>query len=374
MNAKKLIDSNDKPIQVLQLAESPYVGGITSHILTIMEAFRDDKTFNIHVATIEGRRTDTTLLDQAQATGIDVDVLSMGNTYDLRVLRQIRSCIKKHKIDLVHTHNYRATILALLASGKCPVIATVHTAMPAKGYRMRFWQWLEMQCLKRMPQVIAVSHAVHNWLLSKGIHAENIRVCHNACPKPPANLTEVNTLRGKLGIPLEVIVIAYVGRLTEGKGLEILLDAISGLPVHLLLVGDGPLRSGLQLKSRELNLNVHFTGNVTNPFSLYALSDIVVLPSEMEALPMSLIEAAALGKPVVATNVGGIPEIITDGDNGLLIPYGDTQALRNALYRMLDATTREMIGQAAYRRWEKCFTPEHMKIRLERSFIERLTT
>ncbi|MDQ1256207.1 MAG: hypothetical protein QG656_803, partial [Candidatus Hydrogenedentes bacterium] len=123
-----------------------------------------------------------------------------------------------------------------------------------------------------------------------------------------------------------------------------------------LIAGDGPLRAKLEEQARASGADVRFLGLQIEPGPFYTLADVVVLPSAMEALPMTLIEAAAYGKPVVASAVGGILEVVRDGETGFLTPPGDVPQLRRALERCKDPELRATLGRQAQTRWQTHFS------------------
>lgn len=137
-------------------------------------------------------------------------------------------------------------------------------------------------------------------------------------------------------------------------------------------MGDGPLRPALESQAAALGAPVRFVGAVREPGPYYQLADAVVLPSRMEALPMALIEAAAYGKPAIATRAGGIPEVALDGESGILIDYGDIQALRQAIEALRNPDVRTRLGNGARARWNACFTLERMADGLAQAYRDAL--
>jgi glycosyltransferase involved in cell wall biosynthesis len=165
-----------------------------------------------------------------------------------------------------------------------------------------------------------------------------------------------------------------VGRLVEAKGLDVFLRALSGAKgVVGVLVGDGPMRRRLERMARDVGADVRFAGRVAAPAAFYRMANVVVLPSQMEALPMSLIEAAACGAPAIGTRAGGIPEVIEDDESGLLVPPGDPDALRRAIERLRDEpAARRRLGEGARAVWRERFTPERLAAELTRAYDDTL--
>ncbi len=348
--------------RILLLAESPYFGGITSHILSILDAFQAHAAhpYEFLVAAFPGRRDDTTLLDGCLARGIAVHSLPMAWTYDWRVAGALRRFVHEQGIDLIHTHNYRATLVTALAKHGVPVVNTCHGQVAEPSWRLKAWQAIELRVMRRHRFTIACSEYVRAWLLGKGLPEGQVRTVYNSFS--PRQRNEVSPLtRASLGIPDAHTVVLYVGRLVLGKGLMHLLHAMTDFSqMTLVVVGDGPLRNELEAEAEALALDVHWAGRIDNPDPYYELSDAVVLPSAMEAFPMTLIEAAAHAKPGIATKAGGIPEVIGDNETGLLVDYGDEMQLRQALARCADSGLCRSLGQQARKRWESAFTPLRM--------------
>jgi glycosyltransferase involved in cell wall biosynthesis len=187
-----------------------------------------------------------------------------------------------------------------------------------------------------------------------------------------------------MGLPPDALVVGTLGRLTPDKGgQDDLLRAVAGVaalapegrPVRLLIVGDGPLRPELETLSADLGLGERavFAGLKAGPevARLLGCMDVFVLPSHREALPIALLEAMSVGLPVVATNVGGIPEIIEDGANGLLVAPAEPSALQRSLERLFAGSElRSDLGRAARAHVQANFTLEQTTKRVEQLYEE----
>ena len=350
----------DAPPRVLLLAESPYFGGITAHLLTLHAALEARWPGVSMLASLPGRREDRALFDQAAARGLEAVEIPMSGPWDLRVLPRLRALARARGAAIVHTHNYRASLLAAAALPGLPLVVSCH-GIAAGPARVRGWQALERAvAMRRARRVVACADAVRDALLARGVAPEKLRVVRNAAPAPRAVAAgEVDALRARHGLEECGLTALYAGRLVEGKGLETLLDALPrARGWAAVLLGDGPLRPALEAQARRLRVPAVFPGHCGDTAPWYALADAVVLPSFSEALPMTLVEAAAAGRPAVASRVGGVPEILQDGVTGLLTPPGDPEALAAALRRLEDPATRTRMGNAARDRWRGHFAPE----------------
>ena len=185
----------------------------------------------------------------------------------------------------------------------------------------------------------------------------------------------VDLVRGALGITSDDTLVACVGRLRREKGQDILLRSHEKLAMtfpknHLVLVGDGPDRGHLErsIQARQIP-RVHLVGHQEDPWRWYQACDVVAIPSRSDSLPLGAIEAMASGKPTVAMKVGGIPEIIRDDVEGLLIDPPQAEALSAGLARLLtDEQARRQFGSAAVRRYKETFTTDAMLDRWERFY------
>lgn len=177
--------------------------------------------------------------------------------------------------------------------------------------------------------------------------------CTRFDPKSPEVKRKAAELRDHFQIAQDEIVIGFIGRLVPAKGLVYLLSAIEQIGrefsnVVLLIVGDGPQRTELQLKAKASNLKTVFTGYQTNTPPYYSLMDVFVLPSLFEGLPGVVLEAMAMEKPIVATNVGGTSDLVIEGKNGFLVPIKDSEKIALGLRKLMsDESLRVKMGRAS---------------------------
>jgi glycosyltransferase involved in cell wall biosynthesis len=182
-------------------------------------------------------------------------------------------------------------------------------------------------------------------LRSKGVNVSKIKVIHNAVPAgyrgENVDPSDLGVLRASLGIPAGQKVILSVGRLSKEKDQESLVEALRQLggpsPPHLLIVGDGPERKAIIERIRLLGLTnrVTITGLQEHVGAFYSLADVVVISSRSEGSPNVLLEALAVGVPLIATAVGGIPEMVKHGEHALLVQHGNTSQMADCIARIL---------------------------------------
>lgn len=338
---------------VLHIAESPYFGGINAHIRSVAHAFSARSDFAVDVATLPGRSEERWLLD---VMGDAVHEISMRGRFDPGAPAQLRRLVTARGYDIVHTHNYRSLLIATVARLDAPIVHTCHGMLVGASMKLLLYEAVTLRAMRRLRVITAVSNCVRDWLIERNVPAAKIRTVYNGY-RPPDN-PHICT-RSDLGIPEDAIVFVFCGRLVDGKGAIAFVRALAGVPgAHAVIVGDGPARTACEVAARDARVPATFTGVQRDPAPYYALSDVVVLPSQMEALPMALIEAAAFGVPAVATHAGGIGEVVLDGETGILVRYVDE--LADALRSMLDAERRRRMGAAAQTRWRDWFTIERM--------------
>jgi len=349
----------DRPIRVLQLSESPYFGGINSHIRAILLGFQGQTAIEMRVAALPGKRDDRWLHDAMPEKRVSEIAASAA---------ALRDHVEGNRIDIVHTHNYRATLLCASARLNVPVVNTCHGQIAEPSLKLRGYQWLEVRAMRKSRATIAVSDFVKRWLLARGLDVARVQTVYNGYERtePVQRL-----VRAELGIDDAATVFLYAGRLVREKGVRDFLRALRGCAgAHGIVLGDGPLRAECAAAASNTSVRLHCAGLQKDVAAYYALADVVVLPSRMEALPMTLIEAAAHGRPAIATRVGGVPEVVHDGETGILVDPGDIDQLRAAMLTCRDAELRDDLGLAAQARWQALFRRSRMVESLAEIYVQ----
>ncbi len=337
-------------IKVLEVIDSLGSGGAESLLKNFILEAKKNKLFNIEIATLY---SNAIFKKEIKNAGIPVWTLGLTYKYDLRGVIKLTKLIKKKKYDIIHVHLFPADIFAALASLFLPKdivwIFSEHC-----GYNRRrsykFCKILDGFTYSRYSKIICVSKRVEfnlfNWIPSnKG----KTKVIPNAVPIPKfLNPCSVKTYD-----------ILFVGRLTQAKGVDILLKAVKilknkyGRNLKIAIVGDGELEENLNNLTVELGVNkeVKFLGVRKNIKELMDSAKIFILPSRSEGFGIVIIEAMSNMLPVIATNVGGIPELIENGKEGILSPPEDPKALAQAMNSLLEnEELREKLSQAAYKK------------------------
>jgi glycosyltransferase involved in cell wall biosynthesis len=271
-------------------------------------------------------------------------------------------------INLPSTYDASCSAGALLGRirGKS-VVTTEHLSMIGRARRRAPFKAFFTGFVQR---IIAVSDATRRGLVeTHGIGGDKIAVVLNGVNLKELDAVSREEARGRLGVRPGATAIGCVGELIRRKGHSFLLDAVVEIrrgyesPLQLVLVGDGVERGALESQAGRLGIDdiVTFAGQVEGAGPLLKALDVFVMPSLMEALPFALLEAMAGGVPPVATSVWGIPEVVRDGETGLLVPPADSQALASAIMRLLaDPGLRKRLGAASRRLAERKFSLESM--------------
>ena len=270
---------------------------------------------------------------------------ALGLSFYMRCRSLVHSLMRTRKLDLIHAHTVMPDGFAAVCLGhefNLPVVCTIHGSdINLYPSRNRPTLWTTRWSLAHLRHLVAVSSALKNKILEFTANA-TVQVLHNgADPRVFKPLSKLEA-RAKLGLPLRTRIILFVGNLVEMKGVRFLLEAVASLQQNntkLVLVGDGELRDPLLACAERLGITpmCSFVGKRPHQEIAYWLSaaDCLVLPSISEGLPTILPEAMLCRTPILATTVGGIPEIIDNTRNGLLVPPRDTHALTDALRSLL---------------------------------------
>jgi glycosyltransferase involved in cell wall biosynthesis len=279
--------------------------------------------------------------------GFTVHYARMRGGADLRSMLLIRALLARRKFDVVNTHSGHDTLVAGFAArlvGTPLVVRTRHLALPISS----------LATYTRIPhRVIAVSRYVRDYLISVGVAEGRVETIYDGIVKPEVQTH--STLRSELGIDANAIVAATVAIMRDKKGHEDLIEAARPMLIerpnlHFVMAGDGPWFEKIQriVEGLGLTRRIHLLGFRTDIPNVLRGCDLFVLPTHQEALGQSFIEAMAAGLPVIGTTVDGVPEVITPGVNGLLVPPHDIEALRAAIARLIEnPRLRAQLGEAA---------------------------
>jgi glycosyltransferase involved in cell wall biosynthesis len=368
----------DRPLKVAHVVLSMNVGGLERIVLDLT---REGMRLGQEVAIV-CVETAGTLAATAESLG--APVVSAGKRPGLRwgLRRTLREIFKRLRPDVVHTHQVGALFYAGPAAQKAGVPAIIHTEH-GKHYAARFGtRVLGKIAARSARRFCCVSTDVADEVKRYRVAPERkLIVVPNGIDTARFLAPPDSELRRSLGIPEEAPVVGTIGRLSEVKRQDVLLRGFAlvrrSVPdVHLLLVGDGPLRAELQRLASELGIGevTHFAGYQSQPERFLALMSVFALTSRSEGMPLAVLEAWAAGVPVVASAVGGLPELIDQDRTGLLFPALDERALAAAMERLLlDRAAAVAMGDRG-REWvQSQYTLERMAQRYRQHYVDLLS-
>jgi len=322
--------------------------------------------------------------EEIERKGVKVICLGARSRLDLTVVPKLFRLLKREEIHIIHSFLFHANMLGRIVGrlAGVPVILCSERTMEMEGKHRLFVNRLTAPLADK---VIAVCEAVREFAIAEiGIRPDKLITIYNGIDlnefSPNPNQEETEEAKRELGITPSHKVVGTVGHLEEEKGCEYLLRAAAQVSVQdekviFLLVGDGSQRAKLETLAQDLGISsqVMFMGHRNDVPKLLSVMDVFVLPSLYEGLPNALLEALAACRPVVATQVGGIPEVVADGETGILIPPRDPGALAGAICALLkDRERAREMGMAGRKRVERLFSVETMVAKTE-ALYEELT-
>ena len=325
----------------------------------------------------------TGLAASALAAGIPVIEIPERGRWDLKVMREIGRMVREFKPDILETHNIKSHFL-VRANGlhrEFPWIAWNH-GYTSKDRLDRAYKQIDRWSLHGAFRLMTMCQPFATAMQELGVPKEKISILHNfvePCARPPEE--EVRRLREQLGLGKDLAIVT-IGRMSLEKGHANLLNAIAlmkgmaDLPPHrFVVVGDGPEEQRLRQQAASLGIGdrIIWTGFQKNVAPYYAMAAIYALPSVSEGSPNVILEAMAAGLPIAATRAGGVPEILQDSVNGLLVSTQNPQALADALRRLLlSEELRARLASAAQKQAESAHTLHAYKRALTKFYVETL--
>jgi glycosyltransferase involved in cell wall biosynthesis len=321
---------------------------ITGPAKNLLEFARRAAAHNVltTIATFTRDRPDNQFTQAVRAEGIAMETIPERGAFDPAVFPSLRSLAARVRPDVIQTHAVKSHFLARMAG--LPELApwvAFHHGYTWPSLKARAYNQLDRWSLRSANKVLTVSAPFRGQLAAFGVRPERIEIIHNAIPAEwgarACQPEEAARLRTSMGIPGNRKVILIVGRLSSEKDHLTLLEAVGRLrsmvAPHLVIVGDGPEKPRIEERVRQLGLGeyVTFTGQRSSAEPWYGIADVAVLSSLTEGSPNALLEAMATNVPVVASAVGGVPEIVTHEESALLIDPGNAESMSAAIARLL---------------------------------------
>ena len=368
-----------RTLRVVSFLESNFVTGPAKNVLQFAHSARQPDpgeglpAVELSVVTFARPHDGPNgLIDGARRAGLFVHVLEESGPFDPSLLPKVRQLIHSLAPDIIQTHHVKSHFL-IARSGlnrSYPWIA-FHHGYTATNLKQRLYNQFDRWSLHHPDHLVTVCGPFKNQLTAFGIAPERISILHNTLAADPApDSASIQTARAL--VPEGAPILLMVGRLSHEKGhldliaaLALLHSQYPQLPWHALFIGEGPARASLTaaIAHAGLDARISLPGHQEDVKPFYGLADLFVMPSHSEGSPNALLEAMMARVPIVATHVGGIPEIVTHGETALLVPPSDPVALAAALAQLLanpalaqrlaDAAQRQALDHhqpSAYRR------------------------
>ncbi len=380
------------PIRVLQFLPVFAIGGTERQVVNL-SAGLDQTRFDLHIGCFERRGE---FLPDVLARQIPVTEYKINRLYGVHTLRQqlkLAGYLRRHRIDVIHSYNFYANCFAVPAARLAGVPVVVAAIRDTGAYLPAQHRTAQRLICRFAHVVLTNASAVREWLIGEGYRSEAVQVIQNGIDLSQFTHPRVGgVVREELGIPKDAPVVAMLARVNRLKGVEYFIAAAGAVAAsfpqaRFLVIGDALLMTDgvvgpnadykreLEDLIRQHGLagRVIFTGFRLDVPELLREVTVSVHPSLSEALSNAVLESMAAGVPVVATRVGGTPEIIEDGVTGVLVPPRDSSALAQAICQILgDRGLAARIGHAGRRRIREHFSLEKMVRETERLYVDRL--
>lgn len=353
-------------LRLLALIEATTLTGPARNLRQFAAQAAD--SVQLEVATFLRGQASNSFIETLRADGIPVHVIPERSAFDHRVIDALVDLAERLDPDVVQTHAVKSHFLARCAGWprRWPWVA-FHHGYTWPTFKARLFNQLDRWSLPAARRVITVSRPFRQELIAQGVEPERITVVHNAIDLGEWTAPDDGVrLRQEFGIGATEPVAVIIGRLSAEKNHELMFEALrilhdQGVPLRLVCVGEGPARPLLESRLRAEGWQgtaVILAGQREEIRPFYAMADVAVLPSRSEGSPNALLEAMAMRVPVVATAVGGVPEIATSGENALLVPSGNAQALSQAIATLLASREEaRRMADLAYAHVREHFTP-----------------
>ncbi|MBI3948855.1 MAG: glycosyltransferase [Acidobacteria bacterium] len=368
-------------IRLTYFTDAPALGGAEEYLYLLIEGL-DRKKYDIRFVCTDDQAL-APLIHRLRSLNVSVKVLGV----DSRQLFSLWRFFRHHPIDILHfnlpdPYACRFAILAARLAGVPRIVTTNH--LPTMSPDSYTWKGklvlrITQPCvdLTIVESQINRQAALSNYKLDP---AKTVTVFHGIDVTRFDRQFDRKVILQELRLPPAPTIIGTVGRLTPQKAHHIFLEAAALVKkscerIKFIIVGDGELRQELERRAQQLGLNeeVLFTGYCRDVPRLLSVFDIFVLSSEFEGLPLSILEAMAAGRPIVATRVDGVPEAVVEGETGLLVPPRDPAALATAILKLFqNPPLAQAMGQAGRRRVEAMFAQDRMVAQTEQLYSRAL--
>ena len=369
-------------MKILHLRATNFYGGPERQLHEHALAARgSDAKICVSSFAENGRQPD--LLTKAAGDGIPVHLFKVRSAYDLKAIGMVRDYLKEMDIDILCSHDYRTALVGYWArKGTRARWIAFSRGWTKENLKIRAYCLLDKFVLRFADRIVAVSSGQKQKLVKLHIDQGKISVVHNAVRPEEFDKVPQVDLRRRFNLPAEAIVCISGGRFSAEKGQDYLIKAAAQAikrndKLRFILFGDGPDIDRVKRLAVKKNCDQHIVcpGFEQNLIGCIKGADLLVNPSLSEGLPNIVLEALALKIPVVATSVGGVPEVITDGHTGILVPPKDVDVLTNAIVHLSnDDQERKTLAHQGFDFVKSEFTFEKQSKELTRIYREVLNT
>ena len=338
--------------KVIALVEAKVVTGPAKNILRFAAECRDrvDLTIVTFVRAQENGSQPAphnAFISEVHRLELPLEIIQEMGPLDLSAMPSLQQILERHIPDIVQTHSVKSHFLVSLLRKRIFRWIAFHHGHTSESVKMRFYNQFDRWSLRASDVVVTVCTPFANKLTSQGVRPERIFVVPNSVKHDfvHPDKTMAEETRRRLAILEDELVILAVGRLSPEKGHRYLIDAIAEvmssaphLRLRVIIAGAGPLERDLanQIVKLDLEQRVKLIGHWSDVKQLFSVADLFVLPSLSEGSPNVLLESMAAGVPIVATTVGGVPEIVSDGESAILAPPANVEMLAKAILKLVE--------------------------------------
>lgn len=369
-----------KKIKVAHLIATSFYGGPEKQIVEHLKLLNTDVFTGYVISFIENSDSNE-IIQKASENNLETIGIPMSGPIDIRALRDLRKVVLENKIQLLCVHGYKACVLGWLSAKLTSInIIAFSRGYTSENIKVRFYEWLERQFLKRMDGVVCVSRGQEKKLQLLKVYPKKKWVVLNAVKvednREPLPVDKVKQLYKGFHIPNGSKLIVSAGRLSPEKGHRYFIEAISKIKkdfkdTFFVLCGDGMCKEELIALATQLNVIdiCRFPGFRSDAQDIFKVMEFMVLPSLTEGLPNVVLEAFSNAKSVVATSVGGVPELVKDGVNGLLIDACDVEMLSGAIKKLSNDILSKEFGKSGLELVKKDFSFEGQTRKLQSIYL-----
>ena len=349
--------------RVLHLRATNFYGGPERQLHYHAKAAADSE-FDVILGSFAEKGRQPDLLDRAAADSIAVHLFNVKSAYDTASIKLVRKYLIQSGIDILCTHDYRTNIIGYRAvRGTRARWIAFSRGWTRENLKVRLYHLADKIVLRFADRIVAVSHAQKRRLRRLLVSRDKVSVVHNAVEPDQFTSVDPVDLRRKFNLPHHAAVAVCAGRFSLEKGQQYIVEAAAKVitrnpHIYFILFGDGPDLERIRrlVKTGGHEKNIKCPGFEKNLIGCLKGADILVNPSLSEGLPNIVLEALAVGVPVVATAVGGVPEIIENDYNGYLVPARDGSAMADALLRLDDDRRRRRYAENGFERIKESFS------------------